>query len=112
MGTDSSLTVAAAEVSAGAEGGAGADVAVGAEEAAGTGAKVPGSVNLFLALATLSSRESFVTSPPVISRSTPVVESAQEGINVDYLCRIIPNILVLRLTYEVDARDNHDGVDS
>ena len=64
---------------------------------------VSGSASLFLALATLARRESFVTSPPVISRSTPVVESVQVRYKL-FQIKFSP-------TYEVDTRDNHDWVD-
>ena len=61
---------------------AGAGFATGGDVEAGAD-KDFGSASFCLALATLARRESLVTRPPVISRSTPVVESNGKFGHVD-----------------------------
>ena len=85
------------------ESAAGGGFATGGDVEAGAGEDF-GSASFFLALATLARRESLVTRPPVISRSTPVVESNGKFGRIDKGNDFWPP------TYEIDAGDNHDRV--
>ena len=85
------------------ESAAGGGFATGGDVEAGAGEDF-GSASFFLALATLARRESLVTRPPVISRSTPVVESNGKFGHIDEGNEFWPP------TYEIDAGDNHDRV--
>ena len=85
------------------ESAAGGGFATGGDVEAGAGEDF-GSASFFLALATLANRESLVTRPPVISRSTPVVESNGKFGHIDKGNDFWPP------TNEIDAGDNHDRV--
>ena len=85
------------------ESAAGGGFATGGDVEAGASEDF-GSASFFLALATLARRESLVTRPPVISRSTPVVESNGKFGHIDKGNELWPP------TYEINAGDNHDRV--